>query len=163
LCHRESFFVHVEPIGGLTRENSTRDVPVEVKEILPPKVQLAAAPECRLNGGFFTSGSPPQAVADLVAALRRLISLQKAARVSGSLPAEISCRIETPENPCASGARAVFAGLPLHRIFIVRPAGQAWEFSVHPDDAGQRLWSVKLHKDGAQQRVELVWGVPPPF
>jgi hypothetical protein len=156
--------VDVEPVGGLTRENSTRDVPVEVKEIAPRQVQLAAAPHCKLKDGFFARVQPQRHLIGATAALRRLVWLRKEAARSGSLPVRVTCASEMPDDVCREGARAVLAGLPLNRVFLIEPFPKAWRLSVMPSSPGEKFWEVMLHGgEAAEQRLELVWRVPPPF
>jgi hypothetical protein len=156
LCRRESYYVKVEPVGGATRENSTRDVPVEAKEISSPHVQLAAAPHCRLKDGFFAWVWPQRHLSGATAALRRLAWLRKEAGRSGSLPVLVTCATETPEDACRQGARAVLASLPLHKVFLIELIGlQAWRLSVMPSGPGETFWEVKLHVgEGAEQRLD---------
>jgi hypothetical protein len=171
LCRRSRLYVDLEPIGGLTRDNSIRDVPV-IKEGVSEDFQIALAPDCRLKPDSIFAYVRNAAFAEGATALLRLAAIQRTAKSARPLPVELRCTSELSENPCGNNFRAVLAGLPLHRIFSVEPldnngddTDKGWRFSVFPGKpADSTLWEVRLDEaSGQRPMIRMHWKLVPPF
>lgn len=167
LCRRDSVYVGLDPVLESDSSPSRPDVPMKFASA-DNKVQLVAAPQCRLKAGsFFAWVQPERALDGATRNLRRLLSLQKAAQAGAPLAAEVVCRFEPPaEEACTRPPRVLLASLPLDRIFIVDPRREGWEFSVMPDGPGEGklFWEVILTPEQAgEQKVTLGWRVVAPF
>ena len=93
---------------------------------------------------------------------------QGVARGRRPLPFELECTSPLKPDPCAEGARATLARLPLQGTFIVGKMpvyqGGAWQFAITPTRPPSTYWDVQVKTDASQKtHVRMTWDVPPPF
>lgn len=161
LCRRDVTSALFQPDGVW---EAGRDSPVRFTRTAV-KVQMAVAPRCRLKAGGYFGWVQPEGVDELAPhALRRLASLQAAAKAKGELPVKLACESEHDPKDCDRGANALLADLPLDRIFIIQPHASRWGFSVMPDGPGKAYWHVTIPPEAVNKEpLVMRWGLPAPF
>jgi hypothetical protein len=130
-------------------------------------VEVALVRDCRLGeGGFFAHLQPLNRFDEALAALHRFAALTASAGAPEALPFTLTCRTVQEPGNCPDDARAVLAGLPLDKVFIVDEApGGGWWAAVMPTGPGQPYWKVRWIEDPEERpkEVSLSWEIPAPF
>ncbi|WP_439472690.1 hypothetical protein [Brevundimonas sp.] len=151
VCRRDAAVVRV----------AQRDGDVQQRGPVQHITELGVAPDCEPDiRQRFASVRPEDA--DLAAdQLSRLIEIQR--RLQSGRPAGvvISCRSEQQGFRCPQDADALFAQLPLARIYWIgrQPGADALIFGATDGEPGDPMWDIRLTGD----RLELLRRIPAPF